>query len=319
MSKPIYILAAMAAVVLVSCEKEVEVDLPETDPKLVVEGVIENGQPPIVILTKTQNYFAPTDINSISSIFVRDAVITVSDGTNTIVLTQLCSSLIPDSLLDEAAELTGIDPSLLENADICIYTSLNPADTGVIGRTYTLNVQGAGMTCSAVTKIPNIVPWDSTWWRLAEQSADDDSSGYIWGKLTDPDTMGNGYRHYARRFYSADPDFVEDSRFISPLGTTFNDKYLNGLTVDLFAVRGRSPYTDNADDETAGFFLRGDSVAMKLVSMGLKEADFYMTYDNNVASQGDLFSTPSNARTNINGGLGIWAGWAAYYDTLVCQ
>jgi len=103
------------------------------------------------------------------------------------------------------------------------------------------------------------------------------------------------------------------------LGTTFNDKYLNGLTVDLFAVRGRSPFTDNSEDETAGFFLRGDSVVMKLVSMGLKEADFYITYDNNVGSQGDIFSTPANARGNIDGGLGIWAGWAAYYDTLACE
>lgn len=309
----------MAATVLLSCEKEVDVDLPETGPKLVVEGVIENGQRPLVILTKTQSYFAATDINSISSIFVRDAVITVSDGMNTWPLVQLCSSAIPDSLLDEASELTGIDPALLDDADVCIYTSANPGDTGVIGRTYTLNVQGAGLSCSAVTHIPNIVPWDSTWWRLAEQDADDDSSGYIWGRLMDPDTLGNGYRHYARRIYSTDPDFVEDSRFISPLGTTFNDKYLNGLTVDLFAVRGRNPYTDNEDDETAGYFLRGDSVIMKLVSMGLDEVDFYMTYDNNVASQGDMFSTPANARSNINGGLGIWAGWAAYYDTLVCQ
>lgn len=314
-----YLLLAACALALISCEKEIEVDLPETEPKLVVEGVIENGQRPLVILTKTQSYFAPTDINSISSIFVRDANVTVSDGSNTMTLIQLCSSAIPDSLLDEASELTGIDPALLDDADVCIYTSANPGDTGVIGRTYTLQVQAGNLSCSAVTHIPNIVAWDSTWWRLAEQDADDDSSGYIWGRLTEPDTLGNGYRHYARRIWSEDPDFVEDSRFISPLGTTFNDKYLNGLTLDLFAVRGRNPYTDNENDETAGFFLRGDSVIMKLVSMGLKETDFYITYDNNVASQGDLFSTPSNARTNINGGLGIWAGWAAYYDTLVCQ
>ena len=314
-----YILTVLAALVFVSCEKEVEVDLPETDPKLVVEGTIENGQPPIVILTKTQSYFAPTDINSISSIFVKDATVTVSDGTTTVTLLEISSEGLTEEQIQQAAEATGIDPALLSNSDICVYSLLDDTFLGEIGRTYSLNILGAGMTCSAVTKIPNIVPWDSTWWRLAEQDADDDSSGYIWGRLSDPDTMGNGYRHYARRFYSADPDFVEDSRFISPLGTTFNDKYLNGLTVDLFAVRGRNPYTDNEDDETAGYFLRGDSVVMKLVSMGLKEADFYITYDNNVASQGDIFSTPANARGNIDGGLGIWAGWAAYYDTLVCQ
>jgi len=313
------IIAALAALAFISCEKEVEVDLPETEPKLVVEGTIENGQPPIVILTRTQSYFAPTDLNSIASIFVKDAVITVSDGTTTVELLEISSEGLTEEQIEQAAEATGIDPSLLADADIVVYSLLDNSFLGELGRTYTLTVSGDGKSCSAITNIPNIVPWDSTWWRLAEQDADDDSSGYIWGRLTDPDTMGNGYRHYARRFYSADPDFVEDSRFISPLGTTFNDKYLNGLTVDLFAVRGRSPFTDNSEDETAGFFLRGDSVVMKLVSMGLKEADFYITYDNNVASQGDIFSTPANARGNIDGGLGIWAGWAAFYDTLACQ
>jgi len=313
------ILPALAALTLISCEKEVEVDLPETEAKLVVEGTIEQGQPPIVILTRTQSYFAPTDLNSIASIFVKDAVITVSDGTSTVTLLEISSEGLTEEQIQQAAEATGIDPALLADADISVYSLLDDSFLGEVGKTYTLNISGDSKTCSAVTKIPNVVPWDSIWWRLAEQDADDDSSGYIWGRLTDPDTMGNGYRHYARRYYSADPDFIEDSRFISPLGTTFNDKYLNGLTVDLFAVRGRSPFTDNSEDETAGFFLRGDSVVMKLVSMGLKEADFYITYDNNVGSQGDIFSTPANARGNIDGGLGIWAGWAAYYDTLACE
>jgi Domain of unknown function (DUF4249) len=311
------ILPALAALTLLSCEKEVVVDLPATEPKLVVEGTIEKGQPPIVLLTRTQSYFAPTDLNSIASIFVSGAHITVNDGTNTVTLQEIAFAGLTPELLAQAAELTGIDPTLL--ASISVYSLLDGSMIGESGRTYTLNVTGAGKNCSAVTTVPNVVPWDSTWWRLAELNADDDSSGYVWGRLSDPDTLGNGYRHYGRRIYSQDTNFVEDSRFISPLGTTFDDKYLNGLTVDLFAVRGRSPFTDNSEDKTAGFFLRGDTVIMKLVSMGLKEADFYITYDNNVASQGDIFSTPANARTNINGGLGIWAGWAAYYDTLVCQ
>jgi hypothetical protein len=311
------IITALVALAFISCEKEVVVDLPITEAKLVVEGTIEKGQPPIVLLTRTQSYFAPTDLNSIASIFVTGAEITVNDGTSTVTLQEIGFDGLTQEQLAQAAELTGIDITLLES--ISVYSLLDGSMIGESGRTYTLNIQGDGKSCSAVTKIPNVVPWDSTWWRLAEVNADDDSSGYIWGRLSDPDTMGNGYRHYARRIYSRDPNFVEDSRFISPLGSTFIDKYINGLTFDLFAIRGRSPYTDNSNDETAGYFLRGDSVIIKFVSMGLKEADFYMTYDNNVASQGDIFSTPANARSNINGGLGIWAGWAPYIDTLVCE
>jgi Domain of unknown function (DUF4249) len=315
--KKILLPFATMASLLVACTKDVTVDLPTTDPKLVVEGTMEVGQPPLVILTRTQNYFDPTDINSIASIFVKNAAITVSDGTNTVTLQETAFTGLTPEQLEQVALLTGIDPALLQS--ISVYSLLDGSMIGVSGRTYTLNVQADGKSCSAVTQIPQPVALDSLWWRLAEQNPDDDSSGFAWARLTDPDTLGNGYRWMARRFYSQDTSAVPDSRFIAPLGSSFVDKYINGLSFDFFAVRGRSPFTDNSDDETAGYFLRGDSVAVKFVSMGLKEADFYVTYDNNVASQGDLFSTPSNARTNINGGLGIWAGWATYMDTLVCQ
>ncbi len=234
-------------------------------------------------------------------------------------LGSISSDGLTEEQLEQAALLTGIDPSLLADANISIYTDTSLSLLGESGRTYTLNVQAEGKTCSAVTTIPHPVALDSLWWELALQDADDDSSGYAWARLTDPDTMGNGYRWMARRIYSDDPEAILDGSFISPLGSSFIDKYINGLTFDFFAVRGRSPYVDNSEDETAGWFLRGDSVIVKFVSMGEKEADFYITYDNNIASAGDLFSIPSNARTNIDGGLGIWAGWAPSYHTLVCQ
>lgn len=314
-----FILALCVIPILSACEKEIEVDLPTTEPKLVVEGTIEPGQPPIVILTRTQSYFAPTDLSSIASSFVSGATITVNDGTSTITLDELSSEGLTDEQIQQVAVVTGLDPTIIANADIVVYSKLDNTLIGEVGRTYRLNVQADGTSCSAVTSIPQVVALDSIWWRLAQQKPDDDSSGYAWARLIDPDTMGNGYRWMARRIYSTDPDFQKDSRFISPIGSSFPDKYINGLSFDFFAVRGRSPYTDNSDDETAGYFLRGDSVIVKFVSMGKSEEEFYNSYDNNVQSQGDLFATPANVRGNIDGGLGIWAGWAPYYDTLVCQ
>jgi len=55
------------------------------------------------------------------------------------------------------------------------------------------------------------------------------------------------------------------------------------------------------------------------VSIGFNEHEFYTSYDENVGTQGDLFGTPVNARSNIEGGLGIWAGWGVYADTIICQ
>lgn len=317
MRKPLIVLGITA--LLVSCTKEIDVDLPTTDPKLVVEGTIEPGQPPIVILTRTQSYFASTDLSSIAGSYVSGATITVTDGGNTVTLDELSSSGLTQEQIEQVALITGIDPTIIANANIVVYSKLDNTLLGEEGHIYRLNVSAENKSCSAITSIPHAVALDSVWWKLALQKPDDDSSGYAWARLTDPDTMGNGYRWMARRIYSTDPNFTKDSRFISPIGSSFPDKYINGLSFDFFAVRGRSPFTDNSDDETAGYFLRGDSVIVKFLSIGKAEEEFYNSYDNNVQSQGDLFATPANVRSNVNGGLGVWAGWAASYDTLVCQ
>ncbi len=308
------------ASLLTACTKDITVDLPTTDPKLVVEGTIEIGGPPLVILTRTQSYFDPTSLESIASIFVRDAVITVSDGITTVPLTQICSSAIPDSLIDEAAALTGLDPALLASADICIYAYTGNDFLGVEGRTYSLNIDAGGELASSVTSIPYAVPLDSLWFRLAQQQPDDDSLGFIYATLTDPDTMGNAYRWFAKRINQDYDGDQKDDQFIAPLFSVFEDRYINALTFDFNFNRGSSQYSSDEDDENeeAGYFKRGDTVVVKFVSIGIPEFQFYNTYANNVASQGDLFSTPANARTNISGGLGVWAGYAQAIDTMVC-
>ena len=313
-------LLPLVVLALSACEKEITVDLPRTEQKLVVEGTIEPGQPPIVLLTRTESYFDPLDASTFSNLFVRNAVVTVSDGITTLPLSQLCASAIPDSLIDEVAELTGLDPDLLAAADICLYSTLDPVLFGVVGRTYHLDVQAEGKSLSSSTTIPNPVPLDSTWFRLDESIDDNDSLGYIWARLTDPDTAGNNYRWSARRISTYDDGSVKDASFIAPLGSTFNDDFFNGLSFDFFALRGSSPFStaDDDDNEERNYFKREDTVVVKFISLGFDEYEFYRTFESNVLNSGDLFASPANVRSNIQGGLGVWAGLGVAYDTLVC-
>lgn len=317
--RPLLIVPIVA--LLASCEKEISVDLPEVAQKLVVEGTIEPGLPPFVILTRTQGYFDPVDLQSLTHMFVGDAVVMVTSSTGTWPLPSLCSgSLTPDQL-QAAAAITGLDPTLLASGNICIYTSLDPSHVGVAGETYSLRVEADGRVLTSTTTIPHPVPLDSVWFKLALQRPDDDSLGFAWARLSDPDTMGNYYRWMARRISHRADGSVEDPTFISPLGNTFEDKYVNGLTFDFNFIRGRQFYSNQPEDgnEEAGYFKVGDTIAVKFVSIGRREYEFYKSYDENVGSSGDMFGTPMNARTNITGGLGIWAGWGTYHDTIVCQ
>ena len=47
----------LIVIFLVSCEKDIDITLDETTPRLVVDGNIENDRPPIVFLSKSLDYF----------------------------------------------------------------------------------------------------------------------------------------------------------------------------------------------------------------------------------------------------------------------
>ena len=316
-----YLFLLSAAAFLVGCEKEITVELPETAEQFVVEGSIEPGLPPFVILTRTQSYFDPLDQAALSNIYVRNALVTVDNGNGPVQLDQLCSTSLTDEQRALFSEITGLDPGLLASVDICVYTTGNTALFGEVGRTYTLRIEAEGKVLTSETTIPNPVVLDSVWFELALQRPDDDSLGFAWGTLSDPDTMGNYYRWMARRISKDEDGISEDPTFISPLGNTFEDKYVNGLTFDFSFIRGRQFYSDQPEDnnEEAGFYKVGDTIAVKFLSIGYDEHEFYTSYDENVSTQGDLFGTPVNARSNIDGGLGIWAGWGVYADTIICQ
>ncbi|MCO5275281.1 MAG: DUF4249 domain-containing protein [Flavobacteriales bacterium] len=307
-------------ILLVSCTKDITVDLPVYPEQLVVEGTIEPGMPPFVILTRTQSYFAPTDLNAIANMFVSGATVTVTVDGNTWQLDQLCSNLLDSASLAAAAEATGLSPAVLASANICIYTALDPTHVGQVGKTYRLDISAEGKQLSAVSTIPNPVPLDSVWFELALQRPGDDTLGFAWFRITDPDTMGNGYRWMAKRINHRSAGQTMDDYYISPLGSTYDDKYINGLTFNFPEPRGAQFYSGHPEDDNVeqGFFKVGDTIAVKALSIGKKEYDFYYSYDQNVANTGDIFGTPTNVKTNITGGLGIWAGRGVYLDTIVC-
>lgn len=304
-----------------ACEKEITVELPTTEPRVVVEGTIETGQPPVVILTRTQGFFDPTSLASIANSFISEATVTVFDGVTTHTLDRICSSLIPDSLLEEAANATGLDVNLLANANICIWTKLDNTLLGEEGRSYRLEVQAESKLLRSTTTIPNSIGPDSLWFRLAQQQPNDDTLGLIWARIADPDTLGNNYRWMAKRINADVYGAPKDVSFIAPFFSVYEDRFVNGLTFDFSFNRGSRPYSEAEDDENEerGFFKRGDTVVVKFVNMGRAEYLFYNSFQNNSASQGDVFSTPSNIISNIEGGLGIWAGYGYRMDTVICN
>ena len=275
--------------VLSSCQKEITVDLPQPKDKVVVEGHVEPGKKPYVILTKNQGYFSPVDSATLYNSIIQNGFVTISDGitTDTLHLTLDYNYLPP-----------------------IIYRATNM--TGVVGRNYHLNVVVDGKTFTANTTIPTPVFNDSLWFKYYGAS---DSLGFIWAHLTDPPGLGNNYRWMAKRL-------GKDVDFIAPFGSEFNDKFIDGQSFDFAFNRGEVANSEALDDqnEEAGFFKKYDTVVVKFCAIDRDAYNFFRSYDTDHYSSGNPFASPASVEGNIypkDEALGIFCGYGVALDTVV--
>lgn len=298
-----------------SCQKEITVDLPEHTPKICVDGKIEPGLPPFVILTRNMPYFGPTDINTLQNMFVNNAVVKVSNGATTVQLTEYCTQNLPDSLLPLVAAFTGVDTASLKNFNYCVYTTFNTAIWGEIGKTYHLTVDVEGKSLSSTTSILHPIPLDSLWYKYYKTNNNNDSLGFVFAHLTDPPAQGNAYRWLTMRK-------GKDQSFIPPPGSVFDDKYVNNQSFDFAYNRGKAPGSTAEDDnnEEYGWFKIGDTVIVKFATIDREVFEFYRQMEVAIYSQGNPFSAPASVSSNVHPkeyALGVWCGYGTYMDTVI--
>jgi len=291
---PIGLILLIGIIFLCSCEKDVTVDVPVVDSKIVVEGYVEVGERPGVILSHTLPFFGTIIYEAVVRSGIKHAIVVVDNGT----------------FIDTLRDLF----------DTGYYVSLNMI--GEAGKTYALRIFAEGKTLTASTTIPNAVPLDSTWFKV---DGSRDSLGFVWAHLTDPDTLGNNYRWFARRLnhytYGPDAGNVKDATFVTPRGSVFEDKFFNGKSFDFGYNRGSLPNSekdvDNYDERN--FFKRGDTVVVKFCSIDRAHFEFWRTEEMQVGNNGNPFGSPAPVTSNIQGGLGIWGGYNATFDTVIAR
>src|SRR3990167_2540618 len=84
----------ITALLLSSCEEGITIDLPESGGKMVLEGKIEKGMPPIIYLTETISFFSSISVEKIQSAYIHNANITISNGDTTVKLKEYRSDSI---------------------------------------------------------------------------------------------------------------------------------------------------------------------------------------------------------------------------------
>lgn len=304
------------ALLITSCTKEVEIDIPGYEEQLVIDGRIETGMPPIVLISKSKDIYAPTDLDAFISGFVSGATVTVSNGTTTVTLIEICTDNLPPGSEPYVSQMLGIDEADLASLHICGYTSFDPVMFGEVGKTYDLTVIAEGNTYTASTKIVPPTPLDNVFWK---PDGDLTNYGYSWATLSDPPGQFDAYKWEVKRINKDASGNELDNTFSTSWSPVFDDEFFNGLTFDFFYDNPYA-YGDGVADEIAGLYAIGDTIVIKFSKMDEKVYEFMEKKYTQLSTAGNPFATPTNIPTNISGGaLGVWAGYSPTFDTLACQ
>lgn len=277
--------------VMLGCEKTVEFELSERPSKLVVEGVIENGVVPVVVLTTSVDYFSAINPGSLLGSFVRDAEVLISNGTKT-------------------HRLKGYQRQIAGGRSLFYYSTdssnLATAFVGQLNTKYALEITWKGEVFRAETTIPEITRRvDSLWWIPAVNAEPDAVNVVV--RATDRPGLGD-YIRYATS--------INGQAFLPGFNSVFDDIFIDGTTYEIQVEPGIDRNGTAADDER--FFHRGDTVVFKLSNIDKATYDFWRTMEYSYQSVGNPFSTPVKVLGNIsNGALGYFGGYATQYHRLV--
>ena len=282
-----YLYLVIISIIFISCSKEVTVDLPDPEEKFVVEGSIENGSAPIIILTRSQPYFSSISLDQLDNLFVKGANIT---------------------LTTEGQEYSFVEFAIPLDSNSQIYIYTIPTLIGEVGKKYDIKIEAEGKTLTASTIIPEPVNIDSLYWiPHPELDKGNDSLVTLMALFTDPDTIGNYYRYFTKR----NDDIFKPGYF----GSVFDDLFWNGIEIDAPFPRGQNN-TEDFDRDTYSYFFKNDHVSLKLASIDKTTYDFWRTLEQDDAGSGNPYGTATKVLSNIEGGLGIWGGYGVSIDTL---
>lgn len=253
--------------VLAACSKTEEVGKSQ----LVVEGWIENGGHPVVMVSESIGIATGREMGAASILdhIAKWAKVSVSDGTKTEILTG-----IPDS----------------DYFPPYIFTS--SAITGEVGKTYTLKVEYKDYNIEASTVIPEPVPID----KIYVQSVTDTTAAVRVG-FTDPPQKG----HYYKIFTKTEG---KDAHYHPSAMTNISDESLDGYT-EVF-IYSTQRLMDSIDWPNIHV---GDVLWIKLCSIDKKAFDYWDNFEIMLASNAFSMYFESDLESNLDGALGYWAGY----------
>lgn len=261
-------------VVINSCTPELDFGNIDFEPQIVVEGWIENGTRANVLLTQWLPLYSEGKEVPAMDIPIKWAKVTLSDGEREEVL------------------VGRMDQSYISSF---VYTS--SVIKGEYGKKYYLKVEYSGKTVTAETYIPEPVKIDA----FTVSKCEDDFYS-ISAEFKDDPEQEDYYKFFSKVI-------SDNKRFLPSFMGTINDKGYDDHTIDVVVNRGLK--IGKSDIKYTPYYELDDTVVVKLTRLPKDAYLFWSDYENEVMNgKNPLFPSTTNLKSNINGGKGIWAGYA---------
>lgn len=290
-----YWLWCMLLISITSCEKNITIVSPKAAEVLVVEATIENGEYPIVLLSKSLDYFGKISAVELNNSFVSNATVTISNGILTHQLKEYIQPITP-------------------TYSIKFYT-INPANIatafkGVVNSNYSLTILAEGKTYTATTTIPKITRRIDSMYVADLPPGNDTVWKRIFIKAYDQPGLGDYIRYYTKQ---------NSEQYLPGDPSVFDDAIIDGTQYQFELPRGKDRNNPSPDGQYSSYFKKGDTVTFKNSNIDKATYDFWRTMEYTYQSIGNPFASPIKVLSNINGAsaLGYFGGYASQYKTII--
>ncbi|RKR09454.1 uncharacterized protein DUF4249 [Flavobacterium sp. 90] len=269
------------ALVITSCSKD-DFSEQNLESKVIVEGWIEEGDYAQVLLSSSIPVTGTIDSTNVLSHVIRSAKITISDGETS-------------EVLRVKNDKNRVPPFVYFGSTL----------KGEAGKEYSLKIEYLNRIITAITKVPKSVPLKNAEY-IKKNSAD--TTGYIFVKFDDPVNEKNYYQ-IATKIDGEEPIFVPS--FYGNL----DDQNFNKSEVSVQINRGVLLFPKT---KFTPYFTDGDLIHVKLRTQNKDALDFWNSWQNEIVnSKNPIYPANASLKSNINGGIGIWAGYGQ--STLVVK
>lgn len=317
----LFVVSLISLFITSSCTKEIQGNLPDPELKLVVDANIETNTPPIVLLTKTSKVFGGLNLNDLSQFFEHDAEIWIRNMNtkDSVKLVEYCLKDLPFPDSTKANLLKGLGIIAFDSnavPDVCAYSVpdiVSYFTTGTCSfygkeeNQYTMTINSGSHHLTASTTIPKYInAIDSLLYRVHPKDKYDSLLSVL-VHINIPSTLGNFSRYWTKR---------NNQAFYPPLSqSVYDDKLFAGQSLTLPLERGQPKTELKQNDPTYGYFWRGDTVTVKWSNIDYQTYNFFYTLEND--GSGNPFANQVKVKSNVTGGIGVFAGYATRYFSIV--